>query len=215
MRNWEMEVQSTWNLDKDSFNNNNNVLEGMPLQRCVHQILDSKVGAFRRPNKQSLLANVLLHVVEGSLFHLYMCRNVVFACNTSGSWRTWALHVAYFEVKINNFCQNREPSTVFHKWSINTGKYLGKKPCRGLYILTDIITPSRLLMGPTAMSLTSRTLEKCNSIILNTTTPTGLDHIFIRLGPAPPTPPSLPGLLAHTCVGTLPSWEPMWQYPVT
>ena len=37
----------------------------------------------------------------------------------------------------------------------------------------------------------------------------GLDHIFIQLGPAPPTPPSLPGLHARTCVGTLPHWEPM------
>ena len=42
-----------------------------------------------------------------------------------------------------------------------------------------------------------------------------LHHIFIRLGPTPPTPPSLPGLPAHTCVGTLPRWEPMWQYPIT
>ena len=37
----------------------------------------------------------------------------------------------------------------------------------------------------------------------------GLDHIFIRPGPAPPKPRSLPGLLAHTCVETLPHWEPM------
>ena len=29
-----------------------------------------------------------------------------------------------------------------------------------------------------------------------------LDHIFIRMGPAPPTPPSLFGLPARTCVGT-------------
>jgi hypothetical protein len=31
----------------------------------------------------------------------------------------------------------------------------------------------------------------------------------------PSTPPSLPGLLARTCMGTFPHWEPMWQYPVT
>ena len=37
----------------------------------------------------------------------------------------------------------------------------------------------------------------------------GLDHVFIRLGPAPPTPLSLPSRPAHTCVGTLPSWGPM------
>ena len=42
----------------------------------------------------------------------------------------------------------------------------------------------------------------------------GLDHIFIQLGHAPPTPPSLHGLLVYTCVGTLPHWEPMWQYPI-
>jgi hypothetical protein len=30
--------------------------------------------------------------------------------------------------------------------------------------------------------------------------------------PAPPTPPSMLGLLAHTCVGALTHWEPMWQY---
>ena len=43
----------------------------------------------------------------------------------------------------------------------------------------------------------------------------GLDHIFIRLDPAPPTPPSLGGLLARTCVRTLPRWEPMRRYLVT
>ena len=37
-----------------------------------------------------------------------------------------------------------------------------------------------------------------------------LDHNFIRLG----MPLSLPGLPAHTCMGTLPLWEPMWLYPV-
>jgi hypothetical protein len=42
----------------------------------------------------------------------------------------------------------------------------------------------------------------------------GLDHIFIRLGPVPPTPPSLPGLHVRTCMGTLPHWEPMWRYSV-
>ena len=42
-----------------------------------------------------------------------------------------------------------------------------------------------------------------------------LGHIFIRLGPTPPKPPSLSGLPARTCVGTLSYWEPMWQYPVT
>ena len=42
----------------------------------------------------------------------------------------------------------------------------------------------------------------------------GLDHFFIQMGPIPPTPPLVPGLPAHTCVGTLPRWEPMWQYSV-
>ena len=37
----------------------------------------------------------------------------------------------------------------------------------------------------------------------------GLDHIFIWMGPAPPTPPSLPSLHARTCVGTLLRWELM------
>ena len=41
----------------------------------------------------------------------------------------------------------------------------------------------------------------------------GLDHIFIQPGPAPPMPPSLSSLPAHTYVGT-PRWEPMWQHPV-
>ena len=36
-----------------------------------------------------------------------------------------------------------------------------------------------------------------------------LNHICVWLGPAPPTPPALPCLLAHTCAGTLPGWEPM------
>jgi hypothetical protein len=42
----------------------------------------------------------------------------------------------------------------------------------------------------------------------------GLDHIFISLGPTPPTPPSLSGRVACMWVGTLTRWEPMWQYPV-
>ena len=42
----------------------------------------------------------------------------------------------------------------------------------------------------------------------------GLDHFLTRLGPAPPTRPSLHGLLACTYVGTPPCWEPMWKYPV-
>jgi hypothetical protein len=37
----------------------------------------------------------------------------------------------------------------------------------------------------------------------------GLDHNFFRLGPAPPMPPLLLGLLAHTCMRTPPHWEPM------
>ena len=37
-----------------------------------------------------------------------------------------------------------------------------------------------------------------------------LDHIFIRMGLNPShTSFTLPGLLAHTRVGTLPHWEPM------
>ena len=43
----------------------------------------------------------------------------------------------------------------------------------------------------------------------------GQDHIFIQLGPAPPTPPSLFALPTRTCMGTPPRWEPMWLYPVT
>ena len=40
-------------------------------------------------------------------------------------------------------------------------------------------------------------------------------HFYsVGLGSAPPMPPSLPGLPAQTCVGTLPRWEPMQQYPV-
>ena len=34
-----------------------------------------------------------------------------------------------------------------------------------------------------------------------------LDHNFIRMGPAPPTPPSLPGLAVR--MGPLPYWEPV------
>ena len=41
-----------------------------------------------------------------------------------------------------------------------------------------------------------------------------LDYIFIRLGHVPLTRPSLPGLFVCTCVGTLPCWDPTWQYPV-
>ena len=42
-----------------------------------------------------------------------------------------------------------------------------------------------------------------------------LNHICVWLGPAPPTAPSLSGLPARTCVGSLPRGELMWQYPVT
>ena len=37
----------------------------------------------------------------------------------------------------------------------------------------------------------------------------GLDHIFIRLGPAPPMPLHYQVFFARTCVGTLPCWEPL------
>ena len=39
----------------------------------------------------------------------------------------------------------------------------------------------------------------------------GLDHIFIWLGPVPPTPPTLPGHLACTCMRTPSRLEPMSQ----
>ena len=42
----------------------------------------------------------------------------------------------------------------------------------------------------------------------------GLNHICVRPCPTPPTPLSVPGRLACTCMGTLPRWEPMWQYLV-
>ena len=42
----------------------------------------------------------------------------------------------------------------------------------------------------------------------------GVDHIFIRLGPTPPTPSSLPGPLSYTCVGPPPHLEPMWRYTI-
>ena len=42
----------------------------------------------------------------------------------------------------------------------------------------------------------------------------GLDHIFIQLGPALPTPP-LFVLLARTYLKTFPQWDPMWQHRVT
>ena len=42
----------------------------------------------------------------------------------------------------------------------------------------------------------------------------GLNHICVRLGLAPPTPPSWHGLPARTCVGTPPRWEPISQYLV-
>jgi len=41
-----------------------------------------------------------------------------------------------------------------------------------------------------------------------------LDHIFIWLCLAPPTPPSLFDFPAHTCMGNLLRWEPMYQYLV-
>ena len=42
-----------------------------------------------------------------------------------------------------------------------------------------------------------------------------LDHIFIRLRHAAPTPPSLPGLPARTCMGALLRWEPMSLKPLS
>ena len=48
-----------------------------------------------------------------------------------------------------------------------------------------------------------------NPIHIHTRQCPRLDRIFIWLGPAPPTPLSLTGLPARTCVGTLSCWEPM------
>ena len=47
------------------------------------------------------------------------------------------------------------------------------------------------------------------------TTRPRLNHICVRISPVCPTHPSVPSLLARCCVGTLPRWEPMWQYPIT
>ena len=46
-------------------------------------------------------------------------------------------------------------------------------------------------------------------IIMDPQSGPGLDHIFIQLGPTPPTSLSLPKLLAFTCVSSLLRWEPM------
>jgi hypothetical protein len=42
-----------------------------------------------------------------------------------------------------------------------------------------------------------------------------LNQICVWLGPVPPMPPSPPNVSTRTCVGSLPHWEPMWQYAVT
>jgi hypothetical protein len=48
----------------------------------------------------------------------------------------------------------------------------------------------------------------------HTNTCLGPGRIFIWLGPTRPTPPSLHGLLVHTCLGTHLCWEPVWRYAV-
>ena len=48
--------------------------------------------------------------------------------------------------------------------------------------------------------ITAMDIEKSNNSC------PGLNHICVWLGPAPPTPPSLPNL-ARTCMRTLPCWE--------
>ena len=70
-------------------------------------------------------------------------------------------------------------------------------------------------MGPILYEESRVNGNKKNTPVLDAYWSPTLDHIFIQSGPASPTSPSLPGLPAHTCVGILPSWEPMWQYPVT
>ena len=50
--------------------------------------------------------------VEGSLFHLSVCQNVVSTWDASGPWRMRAWHVASSEGEIILLCWNREPSTV-------------------------------------------------------------------------------------------------------
>ena len=74
-----------------------------------------------------------------------------------------------------------------------------------------VVFPWNIKVSVTLTSITKwkeRRLANCTSFSFPTPTKEGpmLDHIFIWLGPAPPTPPSLPGLHARTYVGTPPRW---------
>jgi hypothetical protein len=56
------------------------------------------------------------HIVKGSLFHFYMCWNVVSMWDASESWQMWAWHVAILGVGVGGeiivLCRNREVSMV-------------------------------------------------------------------------------------------------------
>ena len=52
--------------------------------------------------------------IEGSIFHLFMCWNVISTCDASGPWRRRAWHMVSFKRKggIILLCRNREPSMI-------------------------------------------------------------------------------------------------------
>jgi hypothetical protein len=79
----------------------------------------------------------------------------------------------------------------------------------------QVVLPWNIKVSITLATITKwreRRLANCTGFGFLAPTKEGpmLDHIFILLGPASPTPPSLPGLPARTCVGTPSHWEPMW-----
>ena len=64
-------------------------------------------------NNKSKVLNIVTHTVEGSMFHLYMCRNVftVVECKWVVSNVSMILYMANLEGKMINLCRNRKPST--------------------------------------------------------------------------------------------------------
>ena len=83
---------------------------------------------------------------------------------------------------------------------------LNKRTCCGCleFIINNLVAQS-IFVGISNSTVNFGYWIKLGSV---SSTP-GLDHIFNRLGPALPTPPSLPSLPTHTCVKTPPCGEPM------
>ena len=104
-------------------------------------------------------------------------------------------------------CFARNCSTTYFRWRIHTNLYLIEHKCSLIAPNQNCLSWKWCFSSKIRMMWSSRDIHLYHIHMFNS-------HLCL-VGPATPMPPSLPGLPTRTCVGTLPCWEPMWQYLVT